>query len=138
MILFLIRVVIVVGLEAKKEKSQKVASVIVMNDFVLRGFCQKCFCVLEKSTYGKGYSMWGQPLLFQNEKECEITKHEPVWFLSRRQITLLCYSKEYKEFCKKMNGDWSLIINFENWINLMLGTNPFLVAKILSDAGKDS
>lgn len=116
-----------------------------MNDFVLRGFCQ-CGHIVEACQINKEGSVWTWDHLDSDNETCseacfQCECGEPKncnGFLSPKQITLLCYSKEYKEFCKIMHGDWSLVINFENWVNLKLRSDPFFVAKILSDAGKDS
>lgn len=88
-----------------------------MNDFVLRGFCQKCNrpqIFGETTNHNVGGGVW---------EDCE-----PVWFLSPQQMRILCDAKEPME--KWFNEGMDIPEFVEKY--------PFLVAKILSDAGKDS
>lgn len=80
-----------------------------MNDFVLRGFCKKC----DESHRFREDNEYG---LCDEGYSCQ-----PVWFLSPTQMKILEVSKE--------------IWNYEGFAD-MLERNPFLVAKILKEAGK--
>lgn len=85
-----------------------------MNDFVLRGFCQKCNrpqIFGETTNHNVGGGVW---------EDCE-----PVWFLSPKQMRILWKSNQFDDFTF-------------NELSKTLESNPFLVVKILSDAGKDS
>lgn len=97
-----------------------------MNDFVLRGFCQKCECPLQFCK--EDYLNHMHTVVLTNCKRAE-----PVWFLSPKQMKIILFSEEFNKIY--------LDSNYKSYLPFLihsLDTNPFLVAKILSDAGKDS
>ena len=94
-----------------------------MNDFVLRGFCKKCdesHRFREDNEYGlcdEGYSC------------------QPVWFLSAKQMEIVFESDKFEEWAGQENY-FELCNNAFTLIVKVLEDKPFLVAKILKDAGE--
>lgn len=100
-----------------------------MNDFVLRGFCKKCDT--EVFLYDTR-AMHCAP----NGSLCEDGKYskEPVWFLSAQQMDIITSSKEFAEFIEINEVDcW---INPHDALAEFLKENPFLVSRILKEAGE--
>lgn len=104
-----------------------------MNDFVLRGFCKKCewqiyYSIKQKRSFhfipeGLDYS--------KKYKNCQI---EPVWFLSVKQMEIIQTSDEFSgDWMNKDTSDWD---NSAKELEKFIQDNPFLVAKILKEAGK--
>lgn len=98
-----------------------------MDHKLLRGFCQKCsgsiqLLIEHKDTWSAQHYI-ADMLWIEQGRECGIP--EPVWFLSPKQMRILWQSKEFDDFTF-------------NELAKTLESNPFLVAKILSDAGKEN
>lgn len=100
-----------------------------MNDFVLCGFCQKCDTPLEY--LGNGSWCSHNPTKNICKKFCE-----PVWFLSPKQMRIVFASPLFNKEVLDQR------LNFFNEqgeaLAELLDKNPFLVASILKDAGKEN
>ena len=101
---------------------------ITMNDTILRGFCQKCFVPCRFDNF---------KTKMHNTKRAEYHQANPVWFLSPKQMRVVESSDKFWEW---INQEIAIQQGFGDitWLSLFIDREPFLVAKILSDAGKDS
>lgn len=104
-----------------------------MNDFVLCGFCEKCGSVCE---------MWeGIWRHISFSKDCEEKWLSPDFIpgiipvLSPKQMAMILESNQYDRW--RWNNHYRDHKNINALIEF-LEKDPFLVAKILSDAGKES
>lgn len=110
-----------------------------MNDFVLRGFCQKCKWPISYSRLeGIENSAYHDVGSIPGDKEYGGFKHdvEPVWFLSPKQMKIVWNSIEFRHWY--IDEDNHEIFEEGEGLAEYVEKYPFLVAKILSDAGKDS
>lgn len=109
-----------------------------MNDFVLRGFCRTCkwpiYLWNMGNTYFPRYTEYVDENMNTHMNPFEIHKIEPVWFLSAKQMRIVRSSKEfYEEY-----NTWKKRKSPDGTIATMLEKNPFLVSKILKEAGEKS
>lgn len=99
-------------------------------DFVLRGFCKYC----DKSIY---VSQLEKEIVLHEWPSESIGYHEvePVWFLSPKQMDIIVQSKSFR--------DWYIEKECDHWedsnesLAEFLRKEPFLVAKILREAGEE-
>ena len=102
-----------------------------MNDFVLRGFCKKCESSL---IYGQSSrTIHYKKEIIGKSIDWECIHKEPVWFLSAKQLDIISHSDEYWKWA---NGDEHEEAMNINYIINFLNREPFLVAKILKEAGE--
>ena len=108
-----------------------------MNDSILRGFCQKC---ADEVVYDIEAKKW-----FHNGREQEeiCGNADGIGFLSARQMKIL------NDYLTKMDDEtffgadyYRMSIDFTKMYGFdfeqLLNQNPFLVAKILKEAGENS
>jgi hypothetical protein len=102
-----------------------------MNDFVLRGFCKKCLLPLEFNEKGRNFFILSKSAT-SNLRKCKPCV--PVWFLSGKQMVIIRSSKsEELIVILRKYGLW----RFDSSIyGILLAKNPFLVARILKEAGE--
>ena len=98
-----------------------------MSDFVLRGFCKKCGQQINWDTK-ENYTDCPALILIKMAGPCE-----PIWFLSAKQMDTIAHSDEYWKWA---NGDEHEEAMNINYIINFLNREPFLVSKILKDAGE--
>lgn len=111
-----------------------------MNEYVLRGFCQKCewpIALEDGMIKGLHEVLDSDTGLSTNPIKCNDHKMEPVWFLSAKQMETIEYSNEFEKYCRnrsEASEPWRLIYSLKE----LLIENSFLVSKILKDAGEKS
>lgn len=102
-----------------------------MNDFVLCGFCKKC---ADEVVYDIEAMRW-----FHNSREQEeiCGNADGIGFLSAKQMKIVFESDEFEEWASQENY-FELCNNAFTLIVKVLDENPFLVSRILKDAGEKS
>ena len=109
-----------------------------MNDFVLRGFCKKCewpIALEDGMIKGLHEVLDSDTGLSTNPIKCNDHKMEPIWFLSARQMQIVFGSDEFEKWAGQENY-FELCNNAFTLIVKVLEEHPFLVSKILKDAGE--
>lgn len=98
-----------------------------MNDFVLRGFCKKCEYPIkwQESIDWNESKHYGNLHKRHKSQKIETHKIEIEWFLSAKQIKIVHDS----DVVHGIKNDWEAVY-------ILLDENPFLVAKILKEAGE--
>lgn len=101
-----------------------------MNDFVLRGFCNDCWQPIFLNEDNQAQHSFGVP--------CgKVISNEPVWFLSAKQMKIIEASEEFQIWVRKRYP--GMMPNNEDRVLYLiraLESEPFLVAKILKQAGE--
>jgi hypothetical protein len=106
-----------------------------MNESVLRGFCQKCGWPIHYGIDNEKSSVC-HSANFDSINTNSIVKGmfyhkiEPVWFLSSKQMRILWENYEFKKWM------WENTLSVNETLAELLNKNPFLVARILKEAGE--
>ena len=109
-----------------------------MNDFVLRGFCRTCGWPIYlwdmNGIYFPRYIEYVDENINTHMNPFEIHKIDPVWFLSTKQMEIIRLSEIFEEWCSENGNSWD-----DYWtLTEILSDEPFLVASILKDVGKEN
>lgn len=107
-----------------------------MNENILRGFCKKCEEGIKLIEINKHSDFYWQIvpsicLSVSILKENNVRPHEPIFFLSAKQIDMIFeyfYLHSGKFYDKKLNKFW---LNEHPDISKLLNKEPFMIAKIL-------
>ena len=107
-----------------------------MNNFVLRGFCQTCgFPVYLNEEKAYHTTNANTPLCMGLYGHCR--KIKPVWFLSPKQMKIVWEDDRSRAWMfERLNKQHRASAHF--LLYYILDENPFLVAKILKNAGEKS
>lgn len=112
-----------------------------MNDSVLRGFCRTCGWPIYlwdmNGIYFPRYIEYVDENINTHMNPFEIHKIVPVWFLSPKQMKIIWEDDHSRAWMfKRVNKQHRASAHF--LLYHILDENPFLVAKILKEAGENS
>lgn len=108
-----------------------------MDDSVLRGFCQKCEWPIYLENKGAKHLLLRDSHKDDRWPDCGLENIKPVWFLSPKQIEILAQEKQFGDWILKQNKGVDFTSeNLLNFLSKFLEKEPFLVARILKEAGE--